>query len=242
MENNKWGRIRNYGWLSSIWQITTANPYIQEYNLKDYDLDEIHIAPFPVELPFRLIELYSKKGDVVLDPFCGSGTTNLSALALGRKTIGYDIEQKYVAIAQKNCKGKADLFCRSSENMCECKDNSVDLCITSPPYLNLREYSNKIGNIGNMRNPYYALENVFKEVFRVLKKGSYFCLNVADVLESKKSRDTTFPYDMIYLCKKLGFKFKGSIIWDKGFTLKKWNMDYNKMMLNHEYIWLFKKE
>ena len=60
-----------------------------------------HPAPFPEELPRRLIELYTFTGDVVLDPFCGSGTTCLSALKSGRHYIGYDIEEKYIALANE---------------------------------------------------------------------------------------------------------------------------------------------
>lgn len=58
-----------------------------------------HPAPFPVELPKRLIELYSFKGDVVLDPFMGSGTTAIAAEKNSRQWIGYDISQEYIDIA-----------------------------------------------------------------------------------------------------------------------------------------------
>jgi len=59
-----------------------------------------HPAPFPEELPRRLIELYSFRGDVILDPFCGSGTTCLAAANLGRHFVGYEIESKYVRLAE----------------------------------------------------------------------------------------------------------------------------------------------
>ena len=58
-----------------------------------------HPAPFPVELPTRLIELYSFKGDIVLDPFMGSGTTAIAAEKTNRQWIGYDISQEYIEIA-----------------------------------------------------------------------------------------------------------------------------------------------
>lgn len=57
---------------------------------------EGHPAPFPLELPRRLILLLSFPGDVVLDPFVGSGTTALAALQLGRQAIGLDRSQQYV--------------------------------------------------------------------------------------------------------------------------------------------------
>ena len=60
-----------------------------------------HPAPFPEELPRRLIDLYTFVGDVVLDPFCGSGTTCLSSLKSGRHYIGYDIEEKYIELAEE---------------------------------------------------------------------------------------------------------------------------------------------
>ena len=63
-----------------------------------------HPAPFPVELPRRLIELYTFKGDVVLDPFMGSGTTALAALDTNRRYIGYEIADTYVKIALERIK------------------------------------------------------------------------------------------------------------------------------------------
>ena len=60
-----------------------------------------HPAPFPVELPHRLINLYSYEGDVVLDPFCGSGTTCLAALQNNRHYIGYDINGDYIDLSEK---------------------------------------------------------------------------------------------------------------------------------------------
>ncbi len=63
-----------------------------------------HPAPFPEELPRRLIELYTYKGDVVLDPFCGSGTACLAARNAGRHFIGYDISPEYCRLAERRLK------------------------------------------------------------------------------------------------------------------------------------------
>lgn len=60
-----------------------------------------HPAPFPVELPQRIIEFYSYKGNVVLDPFMGSGSTAIAALQLGRKFVGYEIDKNYINIAEQ---------------------------------------------------------------------------------------------------------------------------------------------
>jgi modification methylase len=58
-----------------------------------------HPAPFPEELPNRLIQLYSYTNDIILDPFIGSGTTAISALKTGRKYVGYDISKDYINLA-----------------------------------------------------------------------------------------------------------------------------------------------
>ena len=58
-----------------------------------------HAAPFPVELPRRLMHLYSYAGDIVLDPFMGSGTTAVAAVETGRRYIGYEIKKEYAQYA-----------------------------------------------------------------------------------------------------------------------------------------------
>ncbi len=60
-----------------------------------------HPCPFPEEIPYRLIRLFSYPGDTVLDPFIGIGTTAKVARALGRHYVGYDVQPKYIEIAQK---------------------------------------------------------------------------------------------------------------------------------------------
>ena len=59
-----------------------------------------HPAPFPVELPYRLIQLYTFKGEVVLDPFAGSGATSLAAIKTDRHFVGYDTNKEYVELAE----------------------------------------------------------------------------------------------------------------------------------------------
>ena len=60
-----------------------------------------HPAPFPVELPRRLIQLYTFAGEVVLDPFMGSGQTAIAALRTGRHYVGYEIDPGYVELAER---------------------------------------------------------------------------------------------------------------------------------------------
>ncbi|MCZ7608661.1 MAG: site-specific DNA-methyltransferase [Ignavibacterium sp.] len=67
-----------------------------------------HPAPFPEELPYRLIQLYSFKDDIILDPFVGSGTTAVAAIKSGRKFVGYDILKEYIELAEKRLKPLLD--------------------------------------------------------------------------------------------------------------------------------------
>ncbi len=60
-----------------------------------------HPAPFPEEIPYRLISLYSYPGDLVLDPFVGSGQTLKVAYHLGRRYVGYEVIEKYVEMARR---------------------------------------------------------------------------------------------------------------------------------------------
>jgi len=77
-------------WTQSVWRFPAVNA-------KRIG----HPAPFPVELPHRLINLYTYEGDVVLDPFCGSGTTCIAAMNNNRHYIGYDIKKEYIELSEK---------------------------------------------------------------------------------------------------------------------------------------------
>ena len=77
-------------WTQSIWTFPAVNA-------KKIG----HPAPFPIELPHRLINLYSYEDDVVLDPFCGSGTTAIAAKQNNRNYICYDINREYIELSKK---------------------------------------------------------------------------------------------------------------------------------------------
>ena len=70
--------------INSFWEMQPAKAKAEK-----------HPAPFPKELPHRLIKLYSFYGDTVLDPFMGTGTTAEAAIELGRNVIGYEINKEY---------------------------------------------------------------------------------------------------------------------------------------------------
>ncbi len=63
-----------------------------------------HPAPFPIELPYRLIQLYSFTTDIILDPFMGSGTTAIAALKSNRNYVGFEIKKKYIELTNNRVK------------------------------------------------------------------------------------------------------------------------------------------
>lgn len=69
-----------------------------------------HCAQFPVELPRRLIKMFSFKGDVILDPFLGSGTTTLAAIDTGRHSVGYEINPEYKKVIEEKLRKNAQSF------------------------------------------------------------------------------------------------------------------------------------
>ncbi|MBM3145786.1 MAG: site-specific DNA-methyltransferase [Chloroflexi bacterium] len=77
-------------WTKSVWMMNTESARKVG-----------HPAPFPVELPYRLVQMYTYKGDVVLDPFMGSGSTAIAALKSERKYIGYDVDPEYIRLAEE---------------------------------------------------------------------------------------------------------------------------------------------
>ena len=70
-----------------------------------------HIAPFPYDLPYRLIKAYSYIGETILDPFCGSATTLIAAKDLSRNGIGYEINSDFITITKERFnEEKSNLF------------------------------------------------------------------------------------------------------------------------------------
>jgi DNA modification methylase len=65
-----------------------------------------HPAPYPVELPYRLIQLYTFSGEVVLDPFMGSGQSALAALKAERHFVGYEVNEEYIQLAEKRIQAR----------------------------------------------------------------------------------------------------------------------------------------
>lgn len=82
-------------WFSDLWEIKGTSQIISKANTS-----RTRSASFPFEVPYRLVNMYSVKGDTVLDPFCGLGTTNLACIASERNSIGIEISPEIAALAR----------------------------------------------------------------------------------------------------------------------------------------------
>lgn len=123
------------------------------YEKRDIRDKSIHPATFPISLAKQVIELFSHEGELIVDPFVGSGTTLVAAQDSNRNAVGFDLQDKYIKLcaerlATQRIIGNAEQVAIQDDarNMINYfKDESISLIFTSPPYANLlnRERKNK---------------------------------------------------------------------------------------------------
>ena len=135
-------------WLKSqlgVWQFF--------YEKRDIRDKSIHPATFPIALARKVIELFTHQGELVVDPFVGSGTTLIAAQDLNRNAVGYDLQEQYISLCKKRL-SHDNLFNESQQLAIQddarnipqyFEPETVSLIWTSPPYANLlnRERKNK---------------------------------------------------------------------------------------------------
>lgn len=207
-------------YTKTVWQIANVS-------------DKEHPAVFPIEIPRRLIKLFSFFGETVLDPFAGMGTTGIAALETGRKIILVEQNEDYVSEMRKRLgvlDGKPEyrqILCGDSRCLSEVDDNSVKLIVTSPPYWDKAKYGGNGENIGK-RSSYTLflknLEKVFQECIRVLEPGRKICIVTANVNQHTDFGLLTFPLaaDMTQLLRGIGLVMITEILWSKDGTGGKW--------------------
>ncbi|HOE11107.1 MAG TPA: DNA methyltransferase [bacterium] len=136
-------------WLKSqlgIWQFS--------YEGRDVRDKTVHPATFPIALAKKVIELFTHEGQLVLDPFVGSGTSLLAASDLNRNAVGFDLHKHYVQLCASRLSKNGNMFNYSKQVAVEddarnipnyLQKESVSLIWTSPPYAHLlnRKRSNK---------------------------------------------------------------------------------------------------
>ncbi len=127
-------------WLKA--QIGVWRFYYEGRDVRDKD---VHHATFPIALARRCIDLFTHRGELVLDPFVGSGTTLVAARDAERNAVGFDLNQKYVQLCRERLDGREESngcrqipVCDDARNIDRyIRPDTVKLILTSPPYANL---------------------------------------------------------------------------------------------------------
>lgn len=214
-----------------------------------------HPAMFPLALPSRLIEIFTLSGDLVLDPFAGTGSTVIAAARLDRRGLGLEVNPAFSAVALERlnniptARDLARIYCVDARRVGEFTPaSSVRLCVTSPPYWNIlsrprsadhrptRDYSGTKGDLSRI-NDYQefiaALGDVFTAVRTVLVPGGYCVLNVMDL--RKKAKFYPLHMDVCRELESRGYILDDIIIWDR-------HADYNRLRpLGYPYVFRINK-
>lgn len=142
-----------------VWQFT--------YEKRDIRDKDVHPATFPIALPRRWIELLTHRGELVLDPFMGAGSTLIAARDSGRNAVGFDLHAGYVELARERLISIRPPFLEAAQQLAIHADargigrylapETVSLVVTSPPYANLlnRPRKNKSRRGGERLNRQY---------------------------------------------------------------------------------------
>lgn len=147
-------------WLKN--QIGVWEFYYESRDMRD---KEKHPAVFPISLSSKVISLFSHKGELVIDPFAGSGTTLVSARDLDRNAIGFDLNEKYIELCDNRLRqlrlgntSQQLAITDDARNISSyLEEETVSLIVTSPPYANLlnRKRKNKSRRGGERKNKQY---------------------------------------------------------------------------------------
>ena len=202
----------------------------------------------------NLVLLYSKEGDLVLDPMVGGGTTMIETKLLGRQGVGFDIHPEVVALAKKACRFELEkngyepeIKAGDARNLKPMDDGSADLVATHPPYLNIINYGEKeiegdLSRIGSLTKFCDEIESIAKECYRVLKPNKYCAILMGDTRRRRHFVPLAFNVMQRFL--KVGFILKEDIIklQHNCTTTRYWGSQKKDFLLiMHEHLFIFRK-
>lgn len=226
-------------WLKAqlgVWQF-----YYEKRDIRD---KEQHPATFPISLSKKIIELFSHEGELVIDPFVGSGTTLVAAQDLNRNAVGFDLKPDYIELSNERLVTD-NLFNRTKQiaiqddarNISSYFDKeSVKLIWTSPPYGNLLNRKRKNKSRRNRNNDQLNKIEQYSQDERDL--GTYeldkFTQAMGDIFEGLlpilkekghcvinipdmwwENQRITFHVSIIEELRKRGYELRNTIIWDR---------------------------
>lgn len=215
------------------------------YEKRDIRKKDIHPATFPISLSKRIIELFSHEGELVVDPFVGSGTTLVAAQDLNRNAVGFDLKDEYIEIS-KNRTGENENIFNESQQLAikddarNIKDylhkDTISLVWTSPPYGNLLNRKRLNKSRRDRKNEQFLKVEQYSQDERDL--GTYeldkFTNEIGNIFQSIlplmkpkahcvinvpdmwwDNKRITLHISVVEELRKRGFELRNIIIWDR---------------------------
>lgn len=226
-------------WLKNmlgVWEF-----YYEKRDVRDKD---VHPAVYPIALAKRIIELFTHEGELVLDPFVGSGTTLVAAQDSNRNAIGFDLQKKYVDLCKERLSSN-NIFNKAvqipinddARNISQhLKKDSVSLILTSPPYANLLNRKRKNKSRRDRNND--QLHKIEQYSFDERDLGTYslekYTKEIGDIYESllpylrekghcvinitdmwMDNQRITIHISIVEELRRRGYELRNTIIWDR---------------------------
>jgi len=243
-------------WTDSLWIIPERD--------KSGKHSGFYHGNFVPQIPRQLISRYTKKDEVVFDPFVGSGTTAYEAESLKRNFIGIDIQKNLVEQLKSKVDNKeyfSEIILGDSSNnatfdeiieiLKKQKKKNISLAILHPPYADIIKFSdlkNDLSNTKSLKEFLNKFTDVLKNTIEILEKGRYLAIIIGDMYKAGKWIPLGF-YCMNET-QKLGLTLKSIIIKNMSGNRAKqhkeaiWRyraLSSDYYIFKHEYILLFKK-
>lgn len=226
-------------WLKSqlgVWEFYYSN--------KDIRDKKLHPATFPISLARKVIELFTHEGELVLDPFVGSGTTLVAAQEINRNSVGFDLNRDYIHLSRSRMINE-NIFNNSKQIAIEddarnineyFEEDTIKLVWTSPPYANLLNRKRKNKSRRDRKNDQYLKVEQYSQDERDL--GTYeiekWSKSMGDIFERIlplmkvkahcvinipdmwwENKRITLHISLVEELRKRGYELRNTIIWDR---------------------------
>lgn len=224
-------------WTDSLWVIPERD--------KSGKHNGFYHGNFIPQIPRQFILRYTKKNEVVFDPFVGSGTTAYEAESLKRSFIGIDIQKSLINQIKKNLNQKNKLsellagdsasenaFQQIKEILKSHRKKNIQLAILHPPYADIVKFSSykeDLSNAKSLKEFLNKFSQVLKNTISILEKGRYLAIVIGD----KYTKGQWIPLGFYCMneAQKIGLTLKSVIIK---------NMAGNRAKQNKEAIWRYR--
>lgn len=214
------------------------------YEKRDIRDKRVHPATFPISLSKRVIELFTHEGELVLDPFIGSGTTLVSARDVNRNAVGFDLHKKYIELCEERLK-EPTLFGDAKQIAIQddarniklyFEHETISLIWTSPPYANILNRERKNKSRRDRKNYQLGVVEQYSQDSRDLGTMSLnkYTKAMGDIFESLfpllkpkahcvinvpdmwwENQRITIHVSLINELRKRGYELRNIIIWDR---------------------------